>query len=61
MAEILSEVASSAAAGSAAIDNAARQMQEINDMVEELRNVINGLDQRSKEIGSIVDLITDVA
>ena len=61
MAEISSEVASSAAAGSAAIDNAARQMQEINDMVEELRNVINGLDQRSKEIGSIVDLITDVA
>ena len=30
-------------------------------MVEELRNVINGLDQRSKEIGSIVDLITEVA
>ncbi|MFW0861059.1 MAG: methyl-accepting chemotaxis protein [Dethiobacter sp.] len=61
MAEISSEVASSAAAGSAAIDNAARQMQAINVMVEELRNVINGLDKRSKEIGSIVDLITDVA
>lgn len=61
MAEISSEVAGSAVAGSAAIDNAARQMQEINLMVEELRNVINGLDQRSKEIGSIVDLITEVA
>ncbi len=61
MAEISSEVANSAAAGSAAIDNAARQMQAINVMVEELRNVINGLDKRSKEIGSIVDLITDVA
>jgi len=61
MAEISSEVANSAAAGSAAIDNAAKEMQAINIMVEELRNVINGLDQRSKEIGSIVDLITDVA
>jgi len=61
MAEISSEVSASAVAGSAAIDNAVRQMQEINLMVEELRNVINGLDKRSKEIGSIVDLITEVA
>lgn len=61
MAGISNEVAASAVVGSTAIDNAARQMQEINTMVEDLRNVIHGLDKRSQEIGSIVDLITDVA
>ena len=61
MSAISNEVAASAAEGSKAVDNAVTQMQEINKMVEELRDIIQVLDRRSQEIGSIVGLITDVA
>lgn len=61
MAGLSSGVASSAKAGSEAIEDAVRQMQEINEMVEGLRTIIGALDKRSQEIGSIVSLITDVA
>ncbi|MDW7685335.1 MAG: methyl-accepting chemotaxis protein, partial [Bacillota bacterium] len=61
MAELSNQVATSAAEGSAAVDNAILQMQEINSMVEGLRNVIGALDKRSQDIGNIVGLITDVA
>ncbi|MBS4032399.1 MAG: hypothetical protein KGZ63_13405 [Clostridiales bacterium] len=61
MAELSNQVATSAAEGSAAVDNAILQMQEINTMVEGLRNVIGALDKRSQDIGNIVGLITDVA
>lgn len=61
MAELSGQVADSAASGSAGVDNAVRQMKEISTMVEELRKVIEALDKRSQDIGSIVRLITDVA
>lgn len=61
MAELSRQVADSAASGSAGVENAVRQMQEISTMVEELRKVIDALDKRSQDIGGIVRLITDVA
>jgi methyl-accepting chemotaxis protein len=61
MAKLSSQVADSAVSGSVSVENAVRQMQEISTMVEGLRNVINVLDKRSQDIGSIVRLITDVS
>ncbi|EEG76396.1 methyl-accepting chemotaxis protein [Dethiobacter alkaliphilus] len=61
MAELSNRVATNAADGSAAVDNAVQQMSAINTMVEELRTVIGALDKRSQDIGNIVGLITDVS
>jgi methyl-accepting chemotaxis protein len=61
MSSLSSEVAASATTGSDAVDLAVNQMQEINVMVGDLRNVIQGLDKKSQEIGRIVQLITNVA
>ncbi len=36
-------------------------MEEINQVVNETVNVINNLDNTSKEIGEIIELITNVA
>ncbi len=58
---ISKQVAGNAAEGSQAVEDAVRQMQEINTMVGDLRGVIDNLDKRSQEIGDIVGLITAVA
>lgn len=47
--------------GNQAIQTAVRQMKSINQSVNGLAEVIGGLENRSKEIGQIVDAISDIA
>lgn len=50
-----------AAEGNQAVQTAVKQMNSINDTVEGLAKVIASLGERSKEIGQIVEVITDIA
>lgn len=61
MAELSGEVEASAGSGGKVVEDAARQMREINEMVADLGDVIRSLDGKSQQIGSIVNMITDVA
>ncbi len=61
MENISNEVSTRAEEGREAVNNAVEQMKEINQMVENLGGVIQGLDKRSQDIGEIVKLITGVA
>jgi len=47
--------------GNAAIQSAVQQMQSINHTMEDLSGVITGLANRSKDIGEIVQIITEIA
>lgn len=47
--------------GSKAIDNAVKEMDNIQTRVKRSAEVVTKLDQRSKEIGSIVDAISEIA
>lgn len=61
MSNLSKSVSESAEEGSKAIQDAVGQMNEINSMVGNLREVIDSLDKRSQEIGKIVGIITAVA
>ncbi|MGE7603144.1 methyl-accepting chemotaxis protein [Peribacillus sp. NPDC097675] len=50
-----------AQAGTSSIDEAGRQMESIYSNVNELARVVNGLGERSVEIGKIVEVITGIA
>ncbi|WP_314586432.1 methyl-accepting chemotaxis protein [Paenibacillus terrigena] len=47
--------------GNTAIQSAVQQMQSINHTMEDLSRVITGLTNRSKDIGEIVQIITEIA
>jgi len=47
--------------GNEAIQSAVQQMQSINHTMEDLSHVITGLANRSKDIGEIVQIITEIA
>ncbi|WP_152395571.1 methyl-accepting chemotaxis protein [Paenibacillus guangzhouensis] len=47
--------------GNEAIQSAVQQMQSINHTMEDLSHVIAGLANRSKDIGEIVQIITEIA
>ncbi len=61
MATLSEEVTGKAKAGEIGSHEVTRQMQEISGIVESMRSGVEGLGKRSEEIGSIVDMITDVA
>ncbi|OUN01235.1 MAG: hypothetical protein BAA02_13480 [Paenibacillaceae bacterium ZCTH02-B3] len=47
--------------GNEAVQNAIRQIESVKDTVETSASIIRKLEQRSDEIGSIVEVITDIA
>ena len=61
MAESNARILSRAEEGNQAIEEAVNQMQVINNRVSELQVVITEVDQRSKDIGKILGVITDIA
>jgi len=50
-----------AKSGNEAVRNAIRQIESVKDTVETSASIIRKLEQRSDEIGSIVEVITDIA
>lgn len=61
VAAVAVETAGKAASGSEAIERASSQMTAINDTVASLAQSIKELGVRSKEIGNIVEVITEIA
>ncbi|SIR05498.1 methyl-accepting chemotaxis protein [Domibacillus enclensis] len=59
--ETASDASGKAAAGNESIQEAVSQMQSINSTVGGLSHVIQGLGDRSTEIGQIIDSITSIA
>ncbi|AIF67518.1 hypothetical protein GZ22_13335 [Terribacillus saccharophilus] len=47
--------------GTEAVLAVVKQMNEINNSVTEIGSFVNGLDKKSKEIGTIVNLISDIS
>jgi methyl-accepting chemotaxis protein len=47
--------------GTEAVHSVVQQMNEINSSVSEIGSFVNGLDKKSKEIGTIVNLIKDIS
>lgn len=47
--------------GTEAVLAVVKQMKEINNSVTEIGSFVNGLDKKSKEIGTIVNLISDIS
>ncbi|SEN49302.1 methyl-accepting chemotaxis protein [Terribacillus saccharophilus] len=47
--------------GTEAVLTVVKQMNEINNSVTEIGSFVNGLDKKSKEIGTIVNLISDIS
>lgn len=59
---ILSDTASrNSQDGTEAVLAVVKQMNEINNSVTEIGSFVNGLDKKSKEIGTIVNLISDIS
>jgi len=50
-----------AKSGNEAVQNAVRQIESVKDTVETSASIIRQLEQRSDEIGNIVEVITDIA
>ncbi len=61
MAEANTRILSRAEEGNSAIEEAVSQMQVINNRVSDLQTVIAEVDQRSRDIGQILNVITDIA
>jgi methyl-accepting chemotaxis protein len=61
VAGLASEAAGKAASGSQTVQTAINQMTEMNATVKELAHTVDGLGKRSQEIGSIVDVISEIA
>ncbi|MEW5784988.1 MAG: methyl-accepting chemotaxis protein [Bacillota bacterium] len=61
MAETNARILSRAEEGNKAIEAAVMQMRVINSRVSELQHVITEVDQRSRDIGQILSVITDIA
>lgn len=59
--DVAVDAAGKAAAGNEAIETAGRQMAAINQTVTTLSQAIEGLGARSREIGNILGVITDIA
>ena len=61
MAESASEISSMAADGGEAVARAIKEIGELQRSISALTEVVRGLDQRSAEIGRIVEVITGIA
>ncbi len=61
MADTSKEISKMASTGDKAINNVVRRMQQINEIVEELKDIIIGLDERSQEIGKVMEFIKGIA
>jgi len=61
MAEASSSISAQAEEGNKTIEEGVAQMETINKRVLELQGVIGEVDQRSQEIGKILNVITDIA
>ncbi|NNV03032.1 methyl-accepting chemotaxis protein [Brevibacillus sp. MCWH] len=61
VAGLASEASDKAASGSQTVQTAINQMTEMSVTVKELAHTVDGLGKRSQEIGSIVDVISEIA